>query len=141
MLTATTFRVLLVLTCIASIAYAALPYLGGGFLSYAEQGALQWAGADARWDPNVLTRAYIVWGLVYLVSLTGLFLFKRWGRTLFVVATLLLLGLTWVSGTSIIASHEMVVGSLATLADGAIIALTYFSELSTRFDTVPGENP
>lgn len=77
-----------------------------------------------------------LWWAVRFISLlasVGVLLFHRWGRNMFVLVTLLSLAMTPFGGLYIDVGWTVLVGSLAGLIEGMIIALMFFSPLRRLF--------
>lgn len=71
--------------------------------------------------------------LLFIASL-GLFLFKEWGRQLFVLSTVFLLLLTPVGGPFVTTGWTALVATLVGISEGMILALIYFTPLSQEFE-------
>ena len=69
----------------------------------------------------------------YTVIFLGLIYFKSWARTAFVILTLLSVILTGIQGIEILPAIEGLLSYLMNLSDGAIIALMYFTSISSKF--------
>jgi hypothetical protein len=68
-----------------------------------------------------------------LVASLGLFLFQRWGRFLFLLSTILFLVTTPLYESYVNTGWSAMVGYPATLFEGMIIALIFFSHLRRPF--------
>jgi hypothetical protein len=75
------------------------------------------------------------WGMTVLSLLAsvGVILFQRWGRTLFVLVSILGLLLIPFGGIYIDVGWTVLVGSAATIIEGMIISLMFFSPLRKLF--------
>jgi hypothetical protein len=62
-----------------------------------------------------------------LVSYVGLFLVKKWGRTLFIAATVILTFLTLFDHPAVVTANTNVLSSIADMLTGAIIAVSLFT--------------
>lgn len=78
----------------------------------------------------------ILWWSVTLISVlasVGVVLFRRWGRTLFVLVSVVSLLLVPFEGLYVDVGLTVLVGSVACLIEGMIIALMFFSPLRKMF--------
>ena len=75
-----------------------------------------------------------VWATAALVGLFGLFRFRSWGRTLSLVVTLAGLLLSAFMGVFLASGIESALFDGTNMVWGAILALSYFSAVSTRFE-------
>ena len=92
----------------------------------------QFAWLDNNFWP-ALTLAVLAIGTV-LASWVGLFLFKRWGRSLSLYSTLASFVLYPVLGPSVTSALQGALLEASTLTWGAILALAYHSPVASRFD-------
>ena len=97
-------------------AYAAEP---GGWLT------------DGGWLALTVVGALVA---VWLAGLVGLLLFKRWGRTLSLYSTLAEFLVYPFQGPSVSSALESTFLEASILVWGAVLALAYFSTVSTRFE-------
>ncbi|MBB6066170.1 hypothetical protein [Pseudoxanthomonas broegbernensis] len=71
--------------------------------------------------------------VVYVCAYLGMILYKKWARAL-LTTTALLGGLSIpLYGMSVQSGYEAMLGYFATLGDGMVIALSFFSELRLKF--------
>lgn len=101
------------------------------------------------WDnepmPLILQNLWLAFGLVApfalaaIVGMVGLFMFKRWGRSLSLYSTLAGLVLFPLFGPSLSSGFESALFEASTMLWGAILALSYHSAISASFsnDTPP----
>lgn len=73
-------------------------------------------------------------GLV-IASYVGLFLFKRWGRRVAVLSTLLAIPFYVPFGPQLQSGWATLLLETSMMLWGAILAMAYFSPLKTRFET------
>ena len=66
-------------------------------------------------------------------SLVGLYLFRRWARTLFAAVLLATLGLTLLMGGSFSSSLTGTLDGLLWICDGAILAMVFTDSVRDRF--------
>jgi hypothetical protein len=78
------------------------------------------------------------WGvtLISVLASVGVVLFRRWGRTLFVLASALSLLLTPFGGLYVDVGLTVLVGTAACVVEGMIISLMFFSPLRRLFKSV-----
>jgi hypothetical protein len=94
-------------------------------------------------DGSSLSGGYVDW-LYYvhlfasLVASLGLFLFQSWGRPLFLLCSIFYVLTTPVYDSYVNTGLASMLGYLASLCEGMIIALIYFSHLRRLFDE-PGD--
>ena len=100
--------------------------------------------ADEGWLATQSTSValLIVLGVVVLLvahvaGSIGLFLHRRWGRTLLAASTLLIFLAAPLFGVDVGWGLESLFGDTATLLLGAILAMAYFSSIAERLDAVP----
>ena len=74
--------------------------------------------------------------LISVVSFVGLYFFKSWGRTLSFYTTLAAFPLSLLVGPSVEGSIESALFEVSTLLWGAILALAYYSPLTSKFVTL-----
>lgn len=71
---------------------------------------------------------------ITVVGFAGLFLLKRWGRTLSLGITLLCLPLYLLTGPTMSSPIEAMLTDASTLAWGACLALAYYSPVAARIE-------
>ena len=70
---------------------------------------------------------------LWVTGIVGLFRFKRWGRSLSLYLTAVGLALTPFLGASLYSGVEEVLMDVASMLCGAILAISYFSDINKRF--------
>lgn len=123
-----TFQSLVVVSVLLYGVWMALPHIPRT-LSPEVQQMLSTSGYGGQtWvmDP----RYYFSVGLAKVLASVGLLLFLSWGRWLFVAVAAIALASVPFSGVSVGAPLDNAVGYVATLLDGAILALAFSSPLS-----------
>lgn len=130
----TKFRVLVVLQFVISIAAVAVVFLPAGYsqeleAAYAAE-PVTWL-VDGGWLSIVVVGLFLV---AWLASQIGLFLFKRWGRTLSLYFTVAEFILTPFQGPTLSSALESTLLDTSMLLWGAMLALAYFSTVSNRFE-------
>lgn len=71
---------------------------------------------------------------VWAASIIGLWVFKRWGRTLSLLSTIATLVITPFFGAALSTGIENALYEAAALCWGAILALAYYSPIRERFE-------
>ena len=96
--------------------------------------AKTWLGAGSILNGALATGLGIALFVAYSLAYTGMFFYARWARAL-------LIGVSIVGGVSISlygisveSGVEAMLGFFATLGDGFVIGLSYFSRHSARFN-------
>ncbi len=72
----------------------------------------------------------------WIAGIVGLFLFKRWGRSVSLCATFATLVIYPLLGPTLYSGPESTLFEASTLCWGAVLALAYYSPLRERFDRV-----
>ena len=127
------FRALVLLYLVLVVAGAAAALLPGGY-SHELSDAL-----DNEPAPFILENLWLMFGLVVPLALAafagmyGLYMFKRWGRSLSLYSTLAGLVLFPLFGPSLYSGIENALFEASALTWGAILALSYYSAVSGRF--------
>lgn len=70
-----------------------------------------------------------------ILAAVGLFLFRRWGRTVFLICLLTELAVTVLTGPHVNTGWTMLVGYIYSIIEGVILALIYFSPIREMFET------
>lgn len=73
--------------------------------------------------------------LLSFIASIGLFLFKEWGRQLFLLSIVFLLLLTPVGGPFVSTGWTALIATLVGISEGMIVALIYFASLKREFET------
>ena len=104
--------------------------------SYTPEGMEWLLSEDADWISLVI---FLVVILVFLalaiVSTIGLFLFKRWGRPVALWITVLSTITYPLFGATLYSGWALMLTQAAMLMWGAALAMAYFSDLRTRFES------
>jgi hypothetical protein len=110
--------------------------IGAGYsplLKAAYESEPGWMDEMSFWGlASVLTVVLVYFGAL-IASLTGLYLFRRWGRTLALWCTAGGLLLSAMMGPILSGGLETMLGELATTLWGSLLALAYFGPISTAF--------
>jgi hypothetical protein len=126
------FRWLLILYVVISLAAAASSFVPGGY-------SQQLADAYAREpEPWLLREVWLTLAIgapllvMTVAGLVGLFLFRRWGRSLSLYSTIACLLLYFFSGAAVLSALESVLYQASNFLWGAILALSYYSPIAAR---------
>ena len=125
------FRGLVITSLVAGLLNFLDPYLFDRWRSEETLNLLAWNGYDALLD---LTPSFWwLWFLVLAAAQVGMLSFSPAARVAY--AYLIAFGLASfaVTGVQVFTPFVGVAGGISCFADGAIIALAYFSELKTKF--------
>ncbi len=95
--------------------------------------ALGWLGANSLIEKKTIIALSNGLTVVYACAYIGMIFYKKWDRAL--LATTALFGglVVPLYGVSVQSGYEAMLGYFATLDDGMIIALSFFSELRLKF--------
>ncbi|NIA00704.1 hypothetical protein [Massilia sp. CCM 8734] len=74
-------------------------------------------------------------GVCSMAGLIGMFMFKSWGRTLSLVTTVAFMTVMFVPGAAVMSWLDYVLAELLSMLWGAILALAYFSPISSLFSS------
>lgn len=127
------FRLLLSLYTLLCLGQLVAAWFSSALMSPAIQAA---ADDEASWLSTNLPLAFIVFvplAVATLAGLAGMFLFKPWARRFSLYATLAGLCVMPFLGTSVMSWLDSILWECASLVWGAILALAYYSPLSSRF--------
>ncbi|HEX8633313.1 MAG TPA: hypothetical protein VF703_04095 [Pyrinomonadaceae bacterium] len=116
---------------IGSVAPESGGYLDGGSV-VEEAGGGGLSGGYTDW-------LYYVHLFASLVASLGLFLFQSWGRTLFLLCAIFYLLTTPVYESYVNTGWASTLGYLASLFEGMILALIFFSHLRRLFNGAAGD--
>ena len=106
------------------------------FPNYSEALSVAYEKEPETWlMSNLWVAGGLLGGLVvaWLVGLVGLFRFKSWARTLSLYSTLASFLVYPLLGASLSSGLESTLFEASTTVWGAILALSYFSAVSSRF--------
>ncbi|UOD32534.1 hypothetical protein INH39_13285 [Massilia violaceinigra] len=74
-------------------------------------------------------------GIASMAGLIGMFLFKSWGRTTALATTVVFTIVMFVPGNTVLSWLDYVLTDLFSMLWGAILALAYFSPVSSLFSS------
>lgn len=95
--------------------------------------ALRWLGANALVSEKEIIASSKFITMAYAAAYIGMIFYKRWARMLLLAISLLGGVAISLFGMSVQSGYESMLGYFATLGDGFIIALSFFSELKSKF--------
>ena len=113
------------------MAWFFLLYLWPYLYSAEEMELLNWTGYGAKFELNGPI-PYFFLAASFAASI-GLLLFKRWGRTTFVLLICVSVLSTPAWGITVIPALDEGIGYIVALAHGAIIAMAYLTTLGSEF--------
>ena len=135
-MTAFRFRLLLSLYIVVSAAALVASVYSSDLISPAIQAAID--AEPVAWDvANLPLSMSIILPLAIgsVAGLIGMFMFKPWARTFSLVFTVAGLILLPFMGTVVLSQVDYVMSELAAMVWGAILALAYYSPVSSLFST------
>lgn len=135
-MTAFRFRLLLCLYIILSAAAIVAAWYSSYLISPALQAASE--AEPVAWDvANLALSLSIIVPLAIgsLAGLAGMFLFKSWARTFSLVFTVAGMIMLPFMGTSVLSWLDYMLVDMAAMLWGAILALAYFSPVSSLFSS------
>ena len=100
-----------------------------------------WLDGMPFWGLASALAVMLVYFGVLIAALTGLYLFRRWGRTLALCCTGGGLLLSAVMGPTLSGGLETMLGELAATLWGGLLALAYFSPVSAAFGRKAAASP
>jgi len=125
-----TFRLLVAASAFLYLGWIVLPHLPRAFipevrplLEKSGYGGADWV--TAPWF-------YLGLGGAKMLASLGLFMFLAWGRWLFLAATVVAIASIFFAGISVASPLDGLVGFVATLVDGAILGLAFFSPIAAQ---------
>jgi len=128
------FRYLVLLSIALYAVWFIIPYFSAQLYSSDTYDALSWAGFGATFSFEILTViSYGFLAMFGVVSL-GLIYFKNWARLGFSVLIAFSVLAPIIYGISVETEVESFLGQVITLVDGVLLALMYFSSISSEFD-------
>jgi len=103
-----------------------MPHLWAYIYDYETIGVLlRWSGYGAK--AKLTGPALYLVIAIYVASLVGIYLFRSWGRTLFLGVQLFAIATAPLFGLSVEGGYDIMVGGLATLANGSILTMAYLT--------------
>ena len=125
------FIYLVTATLILYVLWFAMPFFWHVLYDNEIVNLLSWGGY--RGYLNVSGPIPYITGIVYVIALIGLLLFKKWARLLFVISLGFSVVTTPLWGMSVETGYEALIGYLMTLCDGVILAVCYLTSLNDDF--------
>ena len=126
------FRQLIYVVGLCYLVLIFLPYLWRDLYSYEINSALGWNGLGSVL--NLYGPVPYILLAITVISLVGLHQYKNWGRTLFLVVTLISGFLSPFFGLAVQGNYDSFFGYFFAIGSGAILAASYFSEVSGEFE-------
>lgn len=138
-MTAFRFRLLLVLYIILGVANGAAAWYFPDLVSPALQAASE-AEGEGWHVANLPLSIWLLlpWGVGNFAGLVGMFMFKSWGRSCSLVFTVVDILLLPSMGTSVLSWLDYGLMELGIMVWGAILALAYYSPVSSLFSGARG---
>jgi hypothetical protein len=123
------FQYLVITSILLQAIWYFLPYSWGYIYTEEQLTLLSWHGHESYFDiygplPYLITS-------LYLVAFIGLFIFKKWGRNLFLALTVFTIFPIW--GFLVSPAIDGSIGYLISLVDGAILSIAYLTTVSNEF--------
>lgn len=139
-MTAYRFRLLLCLHFILETALAVAARYSSNLISPQLQAALEaepvhWSAGNLTLDLSIT----LFLGICSMAGLIGMFMFKSWGRTMSLATTVAFMTVLFVPGTAVLSWLDYVLAELLSMLWGAILALAYFSPVSSLFSSTRAE--
>lgn len=128
----TIFRILIVISTILYVVVYWLPYLEEPFLSEKEMQLLIWDGLGSLFRVSLALDIGIF--LTGIVVPALMFFYVAGSRLAFLVLTLLYIALNLAFGIRVFTPITLFLGDIVLVMDGAIIAISYFTSVSERFN-------
>ena len=125
------FRVLVIVSISIYLVWFLLPHFWHLLHTPEEVNLLNYNGYGESF--NTLPIIYTT-SVLYIISAIGLFIFKRWARTLFLGLTAFSVAVGPFMGWSVQTGFEASINNLAILCDGAVIFMSYFSSMRDEFN-------
>jgi len=124
------YRIAVLTGAVTYSAYWFLPYTYG-YLDSFTGSLLSYAGHAAIFvGPEIFHIAIFA---AWLVAAVGLLLFRKTARTLFLVLVVATTALSPLFGVSVETAGGATLIAIANMADGAVLALAYFSPVKNEF--------
>ncbi|MCF6282681.1 MAG: hypothetical protein L3J28_10840 [Candidatus Polarisedimenticolaceae bacterium] len=129
----TLFRSLILVSNAVYVLWFFQPYNAPWLYETEILNALSWSG----WGGNELLAEKISGLLIiaWLATAFGLWFFKAWARTTFVVLNISTVILTPIFGLLVQSSVDVILTQVMTIADGMLLFMCYFSSVSANFNT------
>ena len=128
------FRVFLIVSTLLAIAAVATVFLPDGY-SPALAEAYANEPLPALFENEWLAISVGITALaIMIVGWVGLFMLKRWGRTVSLGITVLGFPLYLLAGPTLLSPLEAMLTDASTLVWGACLALAYYSPVATRME-------
>lgn len=94
---------------------------------------VDWAGAGLFSDERFVMFTSLGFTALYFITYVGLYFFQAWARMLLLIGCVVGGFTIPLYGISIESGARAMVGYFLTFGEGAVVSLSYFSSLSSRF--------
>lgn len=131
-------KIILVVLCFHVVYILFPPWVGLDGKYVIQQLTAEWFGYGSLLDGKYILYISLGSSILYLISYVGLFLFKGWGRTLFVFLITFELLMSPFLGLSIQSGFQVFFSYFLTLAQGILVSLLYFTSLKDVYKKVEG---
>lgn len=125
------FQKLVLSMAVAYLIFVFIPYAWGYIYREEILNALAWNGYGGLINPYGVVPYFFA--AFFLVSLFGLYKFKSWARSCFVVYVIASAISLPFWGLAVIGNIDGIISYFITVASGFILALSYFSSLNEEF--------
>lgn len=133
-MTPNTFRALIVLYILLSIAAALTDILVPGLIPVSIAQAVENEPLPTLFgNPWIEGAVFIPIAIIIILSTIGLFFFKRWARSLAFYSTVFLFALNPLFGVTVTSGWASALYEASLIIWGAILALAYYSPVLERF--------
>lgn len=126
------FRSLVVAMALLTVLFWSMPYVDYIWLSVEQLQLLEQGGLGSV----IPGRELAYWGelAVWLGLSVGLFFYIKAARIGFLVFYCIVMARSFFDGVQILSPYEAAISSILGLADGAILALAYFTSIAAKFE-------
>jgi len=125
------FRILIIINVVVYLCAIALPFIDSNWLSEKEFDVLSYLGYEAIIElPSIINWIIL---LSWFLIITGMYFFISSARHFFLLWVCFTTALAITSGMSVMTALDVLYSDLGGLLDGAILAMAYFSDVSTHF--------
>lgn len=94
---------------------------------------VDWAGAGLFSNERFVIFASLGFAALYFITYVGLYFFQAWARMLLLIGCVVGGFTIPLYGISVEPGARAMVGYFLTFGEGAVVSLSYFSSLSSRF--------
>ncbi len=112
--------------------YIALPFFWLEIYDQETLEVLNWHGYGGLLD--IYGPIPYIFACALLISLVGLYQFKRWGRTIFMLVTIISGVVSPLWGLQTMGYFDSLPAYFVSIGSGAILAMSYFSSIGAEFE-------